>query len=319
MSSFVLTVDVEPVPRLLKPGLPPSWEGLDFIVERLERFREVAAERTGQAARFSWFVRVDPQIEAACGDAAHILLERLDLFRALESKGDAIGLHFHDYRWLPERDSWISDHANRTWIDRSLAQAFAAFQSAWGTSPRIFRYGDRWMDDATMAKLEELGVKVDLTVEPGSQSIPPPQGELASSNLPEMRRAPRHPYVPARADFRRGARLLERKRHLWEVPVCVGCVNGEPFPRKLYPAHVVVPMNLGLDPRWVSHVLPAAVEERLPVITTVARSGDLAREGTARFFEENLQLLESMPSLDECRFMTPEEAVREMSGYNRGR
>lgn len=310
MRSFVLTIDVEPVGRQLEPGVAPSWDGFERAVELLTRLRERIGARTGRRPRFSWFARVDPQIEAACGSAAWVLHERRALFDALEREGDEIGLHMHSYRWVSARRVWLNDHANTSWLRECLASAVEAFRAARGAPPRSFRFGDRYLDNALLGELERLGICYDLTVEAGAKAV---KGHVAAEestgSLPDTRKTPRHPYRPSRRDFRRPPRWLEKPHALWELPVTTACVNrpGDPFPRRVRDAHDMVHFNLGLDRNWIEPMAAASVRAGHPVIVSVARSGDLTNGSEE--FRHNLERLAARTDLDDRAFVTPSEGV----------
>ena len=297
--SFVLTIDVEPVGRQLDPGCQPSWDGLDRSVDLLTRLRETVAARTGRRPRFSWFARVDPQIEATSGRAAWILEERRALFDALEAEGDAIGLHVHAFRWLEERRTWMADHANAEWTRECVTRAVEAFTAARGRAPRLFRFGDRYLDNAVVAEIERLGFGYDLTVEAGAPAAKGHVvGEAITGSLPDTRRSPKRPYQPSRRDFRRPARFFEKARALWEVPVTTASI------RHITPVHDVVHLNLGLDRRWIDHILAAAAP--LPVVVSVARTGDVAEAEGGEEFRRNVEML---AGLEGRVFVTPDVAV----------
>jgi len=247
------------------PGSHPPWKGLQRAADTLRRLRDRVAARTNDAPRFSWFVRTDPLIELACGRAGFALEAYASLFEALEREGDEIGLHVHAARWLPEPGAWINDHGNAAWISECLARGFAAFAEARGREARLFRFGDRYFDDAILAEIERRGVEVDLTVEP---DMPRARGhvpsELSSGMLPGTRGAPRRPYRPSRFDFRREARWL-RPRAVWEVPVTTGWVPE---------AVGMVTLNLSLNPVWIRSLLHLTREDG--VVVSVGRTGDEA-------------------------------------------
>ena len=203
----VLCLDVEPEERLLRAGDPAPWAGYLHAQQYFTALRPRIAAVTGAPARYTWFFRMDPQIEHTFGSAT----VAVDRFRAFvdgaERAGDEIGLHAHAFRWRDDDRSWLQDLADQSWVDHCVGTSFAAFTRAFGRPCTCFRFGDRWLSTATVDLLERLGVRIDLTVEPGVPRMAPGKpGEAATGALPDYRRVPRAPYEPARADFRRAAR-----------------------------------------------------------------------------------------------------------------
>ena len=318
--SFVLTVDVEPDDRLLDPRDRPEWTGFLALIPLIEPLRERLRVRTGRPARFSWFIRMDPQIETAYGDAGWAVRRYANAFEDFRSRGDSFGLHHHAYRWLESERVWISDHANADWIDAAVSRACSAFARALGSLPESFRFGDRWLSGRLVERLDRLGIRHDLTLEPGLRPVPAlVPGEKATGSLPDFRLAPRFPYRPSRSNYLEPGRFLRRRR-LWIVPVSTGCVNGPALPAEASADHDFVHLNLGLDPVWIRHILDGVMEEGEPVVVSVARTGDLASPLGREQFRENLEYVASHPGLADRVFEGPRQAVsRWRAGAARGK
>ena len=76
----ILGLDVEPdayqVPR---SGAPP-WFGFVAVHRWLEEQRDRLEAVTGRSPRFSWFVRMDPQVEEAYGASTYAVEAHQELF-----------------------------------------------------------------------------------------------------------------------------------------------------------------------------------------------------------------------------------------------
>ena len=305
----MLTVDVEPDDRLFDPRDRPEWRGFLALIPLVEPWRERLRERTGRPVRFSWFVRMDSQIETAYGDAGWAARRYATAFEDFRSRGDSIGLHHHAYRWQEPEREWISDHGNEDWIDGEVSRASAAFVRALGSLPDAFRFGDRWLSNRLVERLERLEIRYDLTLEPGLRSVPAlVPGEKATGFLPDFRFAPRFPYRPSRANYLEPGRFLRRRR-LWIVPVSTGCVNGPALPADVRPEQDFVHLNLGLDPAWIRHILDGVMDGKEPVVVSVFRTGDLASPLARERFLENLEYVAAHPGTANREFVGPREAV----------
>jgi hypothetical protein len=305
---FVFTIDVEPDDREIDPHNPAEWNGFRDSHAWLESLRRRLEKRTGRPVALNWFLRMDPQIAAVYGTAQWLEHRFGDPLRALAARGDVLGLHVHAFRWNVEAERWVSDHGAPRWVERCVADSVAAFVAAWGYRPRDFRFGDRWLSNRVVAQLERLGVRHDLTIEPGIGAIPGMvPDELSTGGLPDYRRAPRRPYRPLPSDYRVPGRWPFRRR-LWMLPVSTGCVNGPALPEGTDPQHDFVHLNLGLRPDWIGHLLDQLLD-REPIVVSVARNGDAGRpEGRANLLE-NLERLATHPAVATRVFTTPAGAI----------
>ena len=207
----ILCVDVEPDPRLVSRGKQEPWTGYEHIQRYLDDQRAHIEARTGSPARYAWFLRMDPQIAESYGNAAWAVERYRTHLETVARLGDELGLHPHPYRWLDQEGTWLHDFANQDWVEHCLRTSMEAFANSIGRPCLLMRFGDRWLNTATVNLAERLGIRLDLTVEPGMPAVPSPMpGELASGPLPDYRRVPRSPYTPSRTDFRRPARGYAR-------------------------------------------------------------------------------------------------------------
>jgi hypothetical protein len=94
--------------------------------------------------------------------------DRIDAWAAY---GDRVGLHTHAGRWDDRSGRWVVDHGDAAWVARCIRTSAAAFEEAFGAPCREHRFGDRWSSEAAFVELARLGVRVDLTIEPGQRSV----------------------------------------------------------------------------------------------------------------------------------------------------
>ena len=198
----IMCIDVEPDARQIDAHDRSDWAGFVRAYQFFNQLRPKLESATGSPVRFSWFLRMDPQIEYAYGSPSWVVARYPEIFRELDSAGDELGLHTHAWRWDDPSGRWVTDHGNQEWIEHCVRVSFLAFQQAIGRPCRSFRFGDHWMNNETMRLLEELGARFDLTVEPGRKRGCYPNGELFTGSIPDYRSVPRRPYRPSVANFK---------------------------------------------------------------------------------------------------------------------
>src|ERR1044071_4522952 len=162
----IICMDVEPDVRELDLRARADWKGFEESLPFIEALR--ARPRSSARARnFSWFVRMDPQVETVYGTAGWAATKYAEAFARLHTAGDEIGLHTHAWRWDAQRRRWVVDQGDAEWVGHCLRTSFRAYEEAFGRACDSFRFGDRWMSDEALAFVERMGVRFDLTVEPG--------------------------------------------------------------------------------------------------------------------------------------------------------
>ena len=57
-----LSIDVEPDGFQLSRSDPPRWVGYDAVFELIESLRAKLTGKIGEAPKFGWYFRTDPQI-----------------------------------------------------------------------------------------------------------------------------------------------------------------------------------------------------------------------------------------------------------------
>jgi len=211
----VICLDVEPDERVFDPLSRPDWTGFEKTWEYFSNFRPHLERATGSPVHFSWFFRMDPQVEYVYGSASWVMARYPRIVRELQVSGDEPGLHPHSWRWDETAQEWIADFSNQPWIEHCVRQSFAAFEECFRRPCGSLRFGDRWMNDATLALAEKLGARFDLTIEPGRK--PERLIESFTGSLPDYTHAPRRPYRPSRNNFQKSAGWWRRK--MWMLPV----------------------------------------------------------------------------------------------------
>lgn len=196
----LLCIDVEPDEREVDPGSPVDWAGFERTIELIDRLRPRMEAATGRSVHVSWFVRMDPQITHVYGSAGWVADRYCRVFDALVAGGDELGLHVHPWQWDRATSAWMQNFADQSWVSHCVESAFAAFEQAFGGPCRAFRFGDRWMNDATIALIDDLGATCDLTVEPGRMGTETPEAYIGT--FPDYSDVPRCPYRPSMQDFR---------------------------------------------------------------------------------------------------------------------
>ncbi len=187
----IMCIDVEPDDREIAPFERSDWKGFEHAYSFFRQLRPRLESATGANVRFSWFLRMDPQIEHTYGSPSWVVSRYPEIIDQLQSDGDELGLHIHSWRWDSIKRRWVADHANQSWVEQCVRTSFAAFQRALGRPCQSFRFGDRWMNNETMSLVEQLGAKFDLSLEPGHKETRRMNPrELSTGSLPDSRGVP---------------------------------------------------------------------------------------------------------------------------------
>ena len=223
---LIICIDVEPDDRRIDPSVPRDWFGFEETWNRLQQLRQSLAEAIGPV-RFSWFLRMDPQVKETYGSADWVFTRYTEHFRDMDRLSDEIGLHPHAWRWSESEQNWVSDFADPQWVEHCIRMSFASFEDCFKRSCRCFRFGDRWMNNRIMKLVDSLGAQFDLTIEPGygPERIP----ESSTAELPDYTMAPRSCYRPSRANYLRPGNRFFR-RNVWVIPVSTVAVNRASTP-----------------------------------------------------------------------------------------
>ncbi len=217
----LICIDVEPDERAINPHRTDDWKGFEKIFDLFGQLRPRLEAATRSPAHVSWFLRMDPQITRVYGSASWAAARYRRLIEEIEAAGDEVGLHTHAWAWDEKSLRWIQDFGNQPWVAHCVRSSFEAFRQSFNRPCLSFRFGDHWMNDATLELVSELGARFDLTLEPGRKggSIPEP----FTGSLPDYTQVPRRPYYPSRLDFRKRAR--EREGGICIIPVSTGSLH----------------------------------------------------------------------------------------------
>ena len=201
---LVFAVDLEPDQREVD-NQDPSWKSAAEFFKRLPELRERLNGIAGNGDPFvlTWLVRADPQIERTNGDTAYAFRHFLEELRTAVAAGDEIGLHVHPWRWAESQGRWMQDHGNEEWINHCIQVACDTYRNHFGKLPATHSSGDRFMSDAVVRKLNEMGVKVDLSLEqmPGEERLV--RRELDTGSIPDTMNVPNRAYRPSLENFRK--------------------------------------------------------------------------------------------------------------------
>jgi len=219
----VICIDVEPDERLIDPKVRQPWAGFDATYEFFSKLRLRVQSATGRPVHFSWFFRMDPQIAHVYGTADWVVRQYSSLIEGIRSAGDAIGLHIHAWRWEESRGNWVVD-LNQAWVDHCVRLGFLSFRDSLNETCAYFRFGDLWINNATLALIRELGAQIDLTPEPGQRGCR--ADEFFAEAYIDTSEMPRRPYHPSKSDFRKPD--TESAEKLWIIPMTTGSTDWNP-------------------------------------------------------------------------------------------
>jgi len=314
---------------------PSPWMGVERLTREVPRIRSALEGATGASAGFCWGLRMDPQIALAYGSPAYALERFGAFFDEAMAAGDAVGVHPHAWRWEAERQVWLADHANQAWVDECVAVAAETYASVLGARPTYHRFGSGFMSTRTMNVVRELGIPVDLTVEPGQPARGPRTGDgiVWTGSCWGFEDVPRHPYQPDPADFRRAA--AGAGDGFWAIPLTssrkkVG-PSATPLFRARYWAHrpsaaarrVARTLTRTAPPfrplrMWPGGPAPAtfwdvafdaASESPDACLAFSLRSDVFLDRETSAWFEAIVGQLAAEPRRERVRFVTPQQAL----------
>jgi hypothetical protein len=322
---IVLCVDVEPDERLVDRRRAAPWMGFEKLSAHVSGLRKRIEDRHGIAIRLAWFLRMDPQVKEAHGDATWAATRYGEQLEAAAAQGDDIGLHIHAYRWNDAAAAWVADHGNPDWVAECVHMSADAFRAAFQRRCGSYRMGDRYIDDATLALMESLGGRVDLTVEPGYEASPAVFLEqLHTGSLPDLRAAPRRVYRPARRDFRcvdssGGRTIAILPLSTWRIPGLLAVarrvyvfgmiLRTSPIPDVLKRQRMMT-MGLSLPPLFFRRMLDDLLaDESVPHLVSIDRTHIGNDPEKLDRLEVNLNSLLSHPLAHRFVFARPEEVV----------
>jgi hypothetical protein len=216
----VLRIDVEPDEHQPAAGERP-WDGFLAMSEMVETLRRRMRDATGHSIRLTWMIRLDPDIERAFGCTDFPIRRHQDVFGQILKHADALGIHVHAMRWNNEKAVVFSDYADEAWAAECLQVAASTFQSCFGAPPQVVSFGGYFMRDSVLDAAIDLGIRADVTVEPGlaAKHWDPSFGAYSTAPSGNFVRCPRLPYYPSRTAFDIPATSAEDARPLLMVPL----------------------------------------------------------------------------------------------------
>jgi hypothetical protein len=317
----VLCLDVEPNRRQVSRRDPEPWTGYEVTQRYIEALRPRLAEVTGAPARISWFLRMDPQVAEPYGSASWTVDRYRGHLESVRALGDELGIHPHAYRWHEDLGAWVHEFGDQAWVEHCLESSLEAFERSLGQTCRLLRFGDKWLNTATVNHAERLGIRYDLTVEPGAPPLPSPEpDEPATGPVPDYYRVPRAPYVPSPTEFRRPHRGPARSIRM--IPLTSGYrrlgLRPHRYLRRLVRngwRHRLADTPLSMWSRWTApdtfdRMLDRALAaQRRPYLAFGIRSDIGAGPRTGERTKLAMEALLVHPARARFRFCTPAEAL----------
>lgn len=299
---IVFCIDVEPDDFFIDPHDPRSWLGFEKSFEFFSQMRRRLGSATGSPVHFSWFFRMDPQTEKAYGSLDWVYQKYQRCIRDLIANGDECGLHTHAYRWDPALNNWVVDHGNQEWINHCVRSSISAFAGAFDRNCQSFRFGDRWMNNEVMRLIENLGVRYDLTLEPGQSARPAYfLDKPFTGSLPDYRNVPQTPYRPSELDFRTPGHASCRS--IWELPISSGETAATDY----------LTLNLAHESETFCDVMDGLLETLVqPYLALVMRSAILNYEQPSRNLMRTLDCMLAHRCVKSFVFSTPAESLQHL-------
>jgi hypothetical protein len=305
---ILFCVDIEPDPREVDWGSTESWTGFEKLAIAAPSIRETLEAATRRSAHFTWSLRMDPQIAEVWGDpgwAAQTYQRELAL---LTDAGDELGVHPHNWRWHATARRWFSERADEGWVAHCAQMALDSYRAAFGHPSASYRHGDRSMTTHLARVIDDAGVQVDVTVEPGRSRVGAFPGELATGWIENTITAPTRPYRPSRDDFR--IPDPGRRDGLLMIPLTRGLgldVAGDPD--RARPRGWWRTLTLVERPELFRDGLVRRLND--PTLTHLAFAirSDLPLRSKWAWLEANLAELCRHPRASEFRFCTASEAA----------
>jgi hypothetical protein len=218
---ILVCIDTEPNRRMVHPTRKSDWTGFEKTSEFFRDLRPKLQSATKAPVRFSWFLRMDPQVEHVYGCPDWVVQRYSRIIHQLQADGDEFGLHMHPWRWDQSKKTWVADFADQDWVNHCIQLSYQTFEQKFGRPCTMFSLGDHWMNEASLDLLERLGTQFDVSTQPGlnrSHLVEPHTG-----SFPDYRRVPRGPYRPAKTKFTEAG--VGEYRQIWEIPLSTGSTD----------------------------------------------------------------------------------------------
>ncbi|MCV2870444.1 hypothetical protein OEW28_17670 [Defluviimonas sp. WL0002] len=293
----ILAIDVEPDERVVRKTRE-GWPGFPMLVELLMDRRARLQDATGRPVFFNWYLRLDPQIEIAFGDAGWVFDRYGELIDRVCSAGDSLGLHVHTWRPVRRffRNTWLADFEDAEWIRHCLTLGLETFRKRTGAFPATMSFGDNFMHESALQVMNECGIRADFSMNPGMKPRKAlGKGELSAGMLPDYQSTPRHPFKPSSADFRVPGKT---NNAFWEVPVTSGIVGKDKDGSDRW-----VKLLWGTNPDWVGGITRQALSRPSPYLFAECRTDVLTHPKTRERFLWALDHYESLAREGDLEFM----------------
>lgn len=255
---------------------PTPWTHLEACFDQLGAYRCRLEQATGKSVALTWAVRADPQVAAIYGDLDWGLRTYASKWHELSAVGDDIGLHPHPQLWSEVVQGWCGGQDDAVWIEKVVRDSFEAYCRVLGRAPQTLRFGNRFMNQNISQVIESLGMRFDLTLEPGYTGR---DGSLAwhraPGRCPDYFEVPRVPYRAVADNYREPA--AARGAGIWHIPMSTAPVGSAaplsrgPHYRAVAPSlftYEVLHMSLSpeLFRRAVDHLLNESPRPYLAVV-----------------------------------------------------
>ncbi|MFZ3382392.1 MAG: hypothetical protein WA144_00555 [Candidatus Methanoperedens sp.] len=193
-----------------------KWRGIEDGIPKTKEIANSIEDVDGHNAKITWFLRSDNQMNELYGDPAYMARNFMNLWKELESQGDEIGWHPHLWRWNERIKSWYPELYDSRWIENCLEQGYKTFPKQLNlTSSRMCW---NFHNNITMNKMNDLGLKVDVSALPGMKSIKCAH-ESAHTAYYDWEITDDRPFFPSRSDYRREAKINEKSLNILEIPI----------------------------------------------------------------------------------------------------
>ena len=202
---------INPPCRVLPhPGdLDATWQALLASIPVLrERLARSAVVSQHGPLPITWLLRADRQVLELHGDPAYSFRQFEPVARSEQAHGSEIGWHPHLYRWEEAAGRWLPFLRQDDDLE-VLAQCLETLRRF--VDVRVVRTGWDYQSNRLLAFFDSAGLLADASAIPGSVH--------GGNEFHDWRGAPRAPYFPSRADYRRPAHSPGSALRLIEMPV----------------------------------------------------------------------------------------------------
>jgi len=284
------------------------WDGLEKKVPRVIDIMDTVKDSEGNPAKFSWFLRCDEQINKIYGEFGWIFKKYDYIWNLLNDRGDELSWHPHFWRWSEDRRGWDQEIEDIDWMLKCLDDGFHSFYK-WSRKIPSVRMGWAYHNNQTMIKLNELGIRTDLSAIPGCKS----EGKYISKTFCDCQDwgiTSGAPYFPSREDYRIAG---EDRLKILEIPMTV---SRDPLVYALYGMAInnrfmsipgKFPISLFKDPKKFFEIIKGQVRKikhniRRKHIGIYFHPTDLFSKNAYKLFKTNLSSLPDIMTKEKVTF-----------------